>query len=393
MSKPTGAADDAEQILSKCRGLSHRVATFANRLTGESDAIAVEVNSLEQALKKAEAVAKAAKDEATLEQIREARGVIRGMGPGGDLRKYMKPKVPFMLRMVLGTKVNVIAHRLDQATALKEEYYRFRDSCALIMLISSGLLAIGMARAQVLKDTGVEGYTFAPTLMTGLQLYLTWLCYFYVALALRENVLMMNGSHIKGWWIRHHYFSSACTLIMLGLPVYSPAVFFLCQRFMAWSSMQAAVMMVQNHYQRRRMYTRIALGKNTAMDVVAGESSGGSGQLLILYPLLFVLQIWQASLGVAVAVRMFPSFLELEGWLEVESVGSDLRGARGVCLVGIVFAYMAVNNFITTVATLMEKQRWKKPGASAGARPGGSMRVSFDGVAGAATGKSKPKSK
>lgn len=35
------------------------------------------------------------------------------------------------------------------------------------------------------------------------------------------------------------------------------------------------------------MYTRIALGKNTVMDVVAGESSGSIGQLFILYPLLF----------------------------------------------------------------------------------------------------------
>lgn len=46
-------------------------------------------------------------------------------------------------------------------------------------------------------------------------------------------------------------------------------------------------MFVQNRYQRRRMYTRIALGKNSAMDVVSGESSGSSGQLLLLYPLLF----------------------------------------------------------------------------------------------------------
>ena len=50
-------------------------------------------------------------------------------------------------------------------------------------------------------------------------------------------------------------------------------------------------MMVQNHYQRRRMYTRIALGKNGNMDVVAGESSGSSGQLLLLYPMLFLLQV------------------------------------------------------------------------------------------------------
>ncbi len=60
-----------------------------------------------------------------------------------------------------------------------------------------------------------------------------------------------------------------------------------CQRFMTWSAFQAIVMIVQNNYQRRRMYTRIALGKDTAMAVVSGESSGSTGQLLLLYPMLF----------------------------------------------------------------------------------------------------------
>jgi hypothetical protein len=35
-------------------------------------------------------------------------------------------------------------------------------------------------------------------------------------------------------------------------------------------------------YQRTRLYTRIALGKAMAMDVVSGESSGNFGQLLLL---------------------------------------------------------------------------------------------------------------
>lgn len=45
------------------------------------------------------------------------------------------------------------------------------------------------------------------------------------------------------------------------------------------------------------MYTRIALGKNSAMDVVSGESSGGQGQLLVLYPLLFALQGLELYIG------------------------------------------------------------------------------------------------
>jgi hypothetical protein len=45
------------------------------------------------------------------------------------------------------------------------------------------------------------------------------------------------------------------------------------------------------------MYTRIALGKSSAMDVVAGETSGSSGQLLLLYPMLFALQALQVRPG------------------------------------------------------------------------------------------------
>lgn len=65
------------------------------------------------------------------------------------------------------------------------------------------------------------------------------------------------------------------------------AVYYFAERFMLWSAFQALVMLVQNRYQKRRMYTRIAMGKNSAMDVVSGESSGSAGQLMVLYPLLF----------------------------------------------------------------------------------------------------------
>lgn len=43
------------------------------------------------------------------------------------------------------------------------------------------------------------------------------------------------------------------------------------------------------------MYKRVALGKDNPMDVVAGESSGVSGQLALLYPLLFALQVWEVK--------------------------------------------------------------------------------------------------
>ena len=61
--------------------------------------------------------------------------------------------------------------------------------------------------------------------------------------------------------------------------------------FLAWAVMQGVAMLLQNHYQRQRLYTRIALGKAGKMDVVWGETAGVKGQLWLLYPLLFVLQV------------------------------------------------------------------------------------------------------
>lgn len=172
-------------------------------------------------------------------------------------------------------QVNVMAVRADKCIAMKEEYHQFRDRSALLMLLVPLLLVLGLRRADHLKGQaaaqgpGQEAYTFMPSLMTGegargrarparltgaeqslcgraaalawaapgaavqrggarpclrhagVQLYFMWLGYFYLATALRETVLLVNGSHIKQWWIQHHCWSAACALLMLGLPVYS----------------------------------------------------------------------------------------------------------------------------------------------------------------------------
>lgn len=57
----------------------------------------------------------------------------------------------------------------------------------------------------------------------GIQAYFAWLCYFYVAMALRESVLLVNGSHIRAWWISHHIWSAIGSLLMLSLPISSPS--------------------------------------------------------------------------------------------------------------------------------------------------------------------------
>ena len=55
-----------------------------------------------------------------------------------------------------------------QSIAMKEQYYKFRDRSALIMLLGPGLLAVGMARAEAVRGQSLSAdLSYAPGLMTG----------------------------------------------------------------------------------------------------------------------------------------------------------------------------------------------------------------------------------
>lgn len=112
------------------------------------------------------------------------------------------------------------------------------------------------------------------------------------------------------------------------------------------------------------MYTRIALGKNSAMDVVGGESSGAIGQLFILYPILFCMQGLQAYIGVEMVTKTYWALLSPEGFLDPENKESDLWGSRGVALAGIMMLFMASKNFVNTVATIINKRTSKEKAIS-----------------------------
>jgi hypothetical protein len=41
------------------------------------------------------------------------------------------------------------------------------------------------------------------------------LVWFYCTLTIRESILIVNGSRIKGWWLTHHFISTVCSGISL----------------------------------------------------------------------------------------------------------------------------------------------------------------------------------
>ncbi|XP_022863982.1 transmembrane protein 120 homolog [Olea europaea var. sylvestris] len=89
--------------------------------------------------------------------------------------------------MFLGP-INVRANRKDLKLKVKEEYNNIRDRTAYLFLFFPSLLL-------VLRSWIWDGCL--PALPV--QLYQAWLLYLYTRLALRENILRVNGSHIWPW--------------------------------------------------------------------------------------------------------------------------------------------------------------------------------------------------
>uniref|UniRef100_A0A7C9DV25 TMPIT-like protein n=1 Tax=Opuntia streptacantha TaxID=393608 RepID=A0A7C9DV25_OPUST len=239
------------------------------------------------------------------------------------------------LKMFLGP-VNVRATRKDVQLKIKEDYNSCRDRTAILFLLFPLLLL-------VLRSSVWHGCMPAFPV----QLYQAWLLFLYTGLALRENILRVNGSNIRPWWIYHHYCAMVMALVSLTWEIKGEPNCAEKQEgvklFLQWAMMQGVAMLLQNRYQRQRLYTRIALGKAKRMDVVWGETAGVDGQLLLMCPILFTLQGFEAYVG----------------WLFLRKAFVGVVSEWQVVFCGFLLVLMAVGNFTNTVETLLAKSRFK----------------------------------
>ncbi|KAL3651230.1 hypothetical protein CASFOL_004232 [Castilleja foliolosa] len=320
---------EVSKLVEQAKELQEAATSLISRTSREEDALRQRVVSLDSRIKSFRSSVNTDKLE---EELVKARYVLSE----GDAAAFLPSKSHGrFLRMFLGP-INVRANRNDVKLKVKEEYNSFRDRTAFLFLCLPSLLLM-------LRSTIWEGCL--PALPV--QLYQAWLLYLYTGLALRENILRVNGSDIRPWWIKHHYCAMGMAIISLTWEIERGPDCSLKQRgvelFLKWAIMQGVAMILQNRYQRQRLYTRIALGKARRMDVVWGETAGVEGQLLLLCPILFVLQGFEAYVGVLLLQTALAGF------------SSDWQ----VITCGILLIIMAVGNFANTVQTLMTKSRVK----------------------------------
>ncbi|KAF8077391.1 hypothetical protein N665_1041s0006 [Sinapis alba] len=330
--------EEVKRIVEEVKELHDSAASFISSSSHQELTLRQKASSVDASVRRLHSTLASDKslDPKLVEKLEEDLHRARCMLADGDLSSFLpsKPQGRFV-RMFLGP-VNVRASRKDIQLKVKEEYNSYRDKTALLFLFFPAAL-------MILRSYYWDGCLPAFPV----QLYEAWLLFLYAGLAMRENVLRANGSDIRPWWLYHHYCAMGMALVSLTWEIKGQPNCVQKQRgvhlFLQWAMMQGVAMLLQNRYQRQRLYTRIALGKAKRMDVVWGETAGVDGQLWLLCPILFILQGFQAYVGL----------------LLLRAALTGVVAEWQVIVCGILLVVMAVGNFINTVETLMTKSRVK----------------------------------
>eukprot|EP01083_Nonionella_stella_P302256 1041405_1 len=229
------------------------------------------------------------------------------------------------LRLTIG-QVNVRVWTQKDKERMKEEYNKFkwRTSFMFVLLPMFQLFVATNSTTQIIHTL--------------------YLMYYYSSLALRENVLRVNGSHIDAWWIFHHYISIGMSVVTVTMPNHLLGLYFRDGIF-KFFLFQGGVMLLQNLYQSRRHYTRVATGKASPIDVAAGETLVETPrEFLALIPLLFLTYLAELVVG---------------GHFMFNTCTMNGQCHWQVAANGVLWTFMGVGNSLAVYRVLQKKARSK----------------------------------
>eukprot|EP01094_Clydonella_sp_ATCC50884_P019123 TRINITY_DN366_c6_g1_i1.p1 TRINITY_DN366_c6_g1~~TRINITY_DN366_c6_g1_i1.p1 ORF type:complete len:336 (+),score=105.43 TRINITY_DN366_c6_g1_i1:156-1163(+) len=248
------------------------------------------------------------------EEVSHASGVIE------ELRQRFVPQTgSLFVRLILG-HVNVKVLKQGDKFMMKQEYEKFKGRTNWFLILG-GLV-------QLFRFPGVD-VVFAA--------FQIWMLYYYITLALREHILKVNGSHIKSWWLIHHYVSIALGFALLTWSV-SEVRYHLMRRFAFCIFVQGIVQTMMHRYQLGRLYAKVATGEARSMDVT-GELMNPRyvPSLSVLLPFLITAQLLQVYTG-SLCWSYFLSGAEFH-----------------TLLVGAFAITLGVGNLSTTILTYYQK--------------------------------------
>ncbi|KAH7827011.1 putative Transmembrane protein 120 like [Monocercomonoides exilis] len=165
-------------------------------------------------------------------------------------------------------------------------------------------------------------------------------------LSLRERILRVNGSHIRGWWKVHHM---CCLLFCCGLVAWFDSRQYQEMRrsLYAVGVYTGAVQYLQAKYQMSRLYTLVSLGKVSEMDVPNRDSAPlhWSINMTLLLPFLLIGYFLQFYMG----FRMCALYVTRRVFKEWNLV-----------FVGGIFIFLSVGNTLATGITAIKSHGGKR---------------------------------
>ena len=250
----------------------------------------------------------------------------------------------YFVRAFLG-QVNVKASSAHDRLKLRDEYNKFKDRTNIGFIVFP---LVWVFTHLYLRH--VWRYTHWIHVLTHV-----WLLYYYVSLSLRENILRVNGSNIRPWWITHHYVSSVMSITVLTWPTDSASWESFTPQLTAYFLYQGLVQVCQARYQKARHYARRAMGKANAMDVAHTETlTEFHAGLYVIVVLVVVAHIWQVVQGVAM-FQLLSVIVREDGasWW-------DWREEVQCVVLGVMFVALGLMNFVELVQTLWIKWETQK---------------------------------
>jgi len=254
----------------------------------------------------------------TVESLEQ--NMIRRKADLFEIEQALPKKNGLYLRIILGN-VNVSILNKDEKFRYKDEYEKFK-------LIINGiglLISIG----NIFMNSRVLDLIF--------MFLLVW---YYCTLTIRESILKVNGSKIKGWWRMHHFLSTALSGVLLIWPNNSVYYSFRSQ-FMWFNVYISLVQFLQFRYQRGCLYRLRALGERHNMDItIEGFHSWMWRGLSFLFPFLFIGYFFQ----------LYNSYV-------LYQLSYDPNATWQVPVLSALFLVVSLGNIITTVAIIPQKLR------------------------------------
>ncbi|KAJ1357386.1 hypothetical protein KIN20_015523 [Parelaphostrongylus tenuis] len=227
----------------------------------------------------------------------------------------------FYLSLILGKNLNLSLLSKSDKYKYKQDYeaFKWRITIAIIVI---ALLTIW----------------FHVRAMDSICNFL--LVWYYCTLTIRENILTINGSRIKGWWVMHHYLSCVLSGIVLTWRDGECYQSFR-QQFLLFVLYIAFVQMLQSQYQTGCLRRLHSLGQGHQMDItVEGFTSFMFKGLTFLLPFL-------------IAGYFFQLYNAYTLWY----LSYNCAGQWQVFALCCMFLLLAVGNIVTTSMVILKKFR------------------------------------